>query len=985
YWIYDRETFKIIDVNEAALKTYGYSKEEFLELEIFDLRPTDEVQPTKYPSSQPRKERIQQGDFTHMRKNGSKITVKISGYNLLYDNRKCRMVACVDITEREEFLERLKDKQARLTAAQEIAKLGYWQLDTKTEKVLVSDMMKKIWQIPHSDLSSNLATIKAALHPDDRENFLRVQKCSIQNGINHSLEYRIVVPSGFKWIQENGRILQWENGKPRLVERTVQDITEQKTYINRLSISEARYKGIVNSQTNYLIRTDMSGNYTYYNNKFLTDFGWIYGEDNIIGKPSLSSIMDYHHQAVKDIVQRCVLAPGTAFQIEIDKPLENGGARTTLWDFICLHNLHGEPSEIQCVGIDITSRVKMEEQLRDSRLRYRLITEAISDVVWDWNLKTGTMVWGGTLKSLFGYEPQDFDTMEKWEKIMPPEDSHRVVSALEKVLKGTGKNWQIEYRIKKMDGTQSYVLEKGTVIRDDMNRALRVVGAIRDITERKKLQDLLKKANSLSRIGSFEWNVITNKIYWSQMTREIHEVGEDYVPSLETAISFYKEGRSRKLIKKVLTRAVQKHEAFDEELELLTGGGRALWVRVIGHPEVENSQCVRISGSFQDIDKIKRAEHNVLQAAKEKETLLESIGDGFFAVDRQWQVTYWNKHAASLLSCPRETVIGQNLWKVFPDALGSAFHKNYEATMQDRRKRHFEAYFERTSSWFEVNVYSSQDGLSIFFKDITQSKLAKVKLKDLNKSLKAYTRELVSANKGLEQFSYIVSHNLRAPVANILGLADLLKQPDYPPEVKEHFLQEIFSNIERLDAVTSDLNDILQTKSDIKTRKEEVFLEELVEGITTSIHHLIIEERVKILLDFKNVPKITTVRSYLHSIFYNLILNSIKYKKPNVAPIIKIRAVSKGEFYSITFKDNGLGIDLTKQGNNVFNLYKRFHHHIQGKGMGLFMVKTQVEMLGGKISIKSEVDKGTSFTIVFSNNNKPIEVDDEKLLSIPNC
>ncbi len=107
------------------------------------------------------------------------------------------------------------------------------------------------------------------------------------------------------------------------------------------------------------------------------------------------------------------------------------------------------------------------------------------------------------------------------------------------------------------------------------------------------------------------------------------------------------------------------------------------------------------------------------------------------------------------------------------------------------------------------------------------------------------------------------------------------------------------------------------------------------------------------------------VQSYLHSIFYNLLTNSIKYRTPGIPPAIGIRSETRAGTLVITFEDNGLGIDLVKKGEQVFGLYKRFHHHIEGKGMGLFLVKTQVELLGGKISIESKENAGTKFTITF--------------------
>ena len=124
-----------------------------------------------------------------------------------------------------------------------------------------------------------------------------------------------------------------------------------------------------------------------------------------------------------------------------------------------------------------------------------------------------------------------------------------------------------------------------------------------------------------------------------------------------------------------------------------------------------------------------------------------------------------------------------------------------------------------------------------------------------------------------------------------------------------------------------------------------------------------------LLFDFSEVDEMLTVKSYLHSIFYNLISNSLKYHQPGIPPEIEIRSHKLGNKIELLFKDNGMGIDMKAKGAQVFGLYKRFHSvSAEGKGMGLYMVKTQVESLGGKISIESGVNAGTTFKIEFETD-----------------
>ncbi len=227
------------------------------------------------------------------------------------------------------------------------------------------------------------------------------------------------------------------------------------------------------------------------------------------------------------------------------------------------------------------------------------------------------------------------------------------------------------------------------------------------------------------------------------------------------------------------------------------------------------------------------------------------------------------------------------------------------------------------------------------------------------------TNDLIQRNKDLEQFAYIISHNLRAPVANILGASKGLNHAGLNAAEKESLNKGLHDSVSKLDSVVKDLNRILQIKREVSETRERVIFSNLVEDIKISIKNLIDKHRIEIKYDFSQIDEMFTVKSYLYSIFYNLISNSIKYRQPAIPCIVEIKSCRSKNELDLFFSDNGLGIDLEKRGGQVFGLYKRFHTHIGGKGMGLYMVKTQVESLGGKIGLKSIVNKGTEFEIKF--------------------
>ncbi|HXL56346.1 MAG TPA: HAMP domain-containing sensor histidine kinase, partial [Chitinophagaceae bacterium] len=184
-------------------------------------------------------------------------------------------------------------------------------------------------------------------------------------------------------------------------------------------------------------------------------------------------------------------------------------------------------------------------------------------------------------------------------------------------------------------------------------------------------------------------------------------------------------------------------------------------------------------------------------------------------------------------------------------------------------------------------------------------------------------------------------------------------------EIKNKIISGLADSSTKLDNVITDLNHVLQIRRDLNENKITVNLSNLLNDILMSISSMIEKEKAEIKFDFIETDELITIRSYLYSIFYNLITNSIKYRQPTVNPVIKVRSCKHENKIAILFNDNGMGIDLSTNRDQVFGLYKRFHTHIEGKGMGLFMTKTQVEALGGRININSEVNEGTTFKIEF--------------------
>lgn len=228
--------------------------------------------------------------------------------------------------------------------------------------------------------------------------------------------------------------------------------------------------------------------------------------------------------------------------------------------------------------------------------------------------------------------------------------------------------------------------------------------------------------------------------------------------------------------------------------------------------------------------------------------------------------------------------------------------------------------------------------------------------------LRQLSQELMHSNRELQQFAYITSHNLRAPVANLISLLSLFDK-QHLSERNMVFLEKMEMSVERLHATLNDLNEILSSRANMAEKDEVLYFEEELNKVLELISEEIRLKEATIHTDFSKAPSMLFSRKVLHSILLNLLTNAIKYRKPDVPPEIIVSTEEDGEYVILYVKDNGTGIDMEKYGNKIFGLYQRFHDNKDGKGLGLYIIKNQIEALEGKIAVESIVNKGSMFHV----------------------
>lgn len=383
---------------------------------------------------------------------------------------------------------------------------------------------------------------------------------------------------------------------------------------------------------------------------------------------------------------------------------------------------------------DVTLEEEQLKLLRETEKRILSISENLPGVVCQYLIHpdgTDSLKHvSGEVKQLWGFTADE--VMENinlvWDQIKAGGDFEQVqASILKSIQTKTKSTSRIKYvmptgelRTHLGNGTPLFLTD-GTILYNSI---------VLDITQEAKNEELLIQASQLARIGSWEVDLVNQSVFWSDEVHHLHQTDpKSFVPNLETAINFYREDFQQS-VQLNIEKCIATGEPFDFEAVLVTAKKKEVWVRAIGNGEFAQGECKRIYGSFQDIDDRKLAAEKLQKAFEEKNKTLESIGDAFFAVDNNWIVTYWNKEAELVLSRKRELIVGKYLWDEYADAIDTDFYREYHKAVETRQATYFEAHYPTLNLWLEVSAYPSEEGLSVYFKDVTLRKKTEEGIRD---------------------------------------------------------------------------------------------------------------------------------------------------------------------------------------------------------------------------------------------------------------
>jgi PAS domain S-box-containing protein len=374
--------------------------------------------------------------------------------------------------------------------------------------------------------------------------------------------------------------------------------------------------------------------------------------------------------------------------------------------------------------------------------------------------------------------------------------------------------------------------------------------------------------------------------------------------------------------------------------------------------------------AVEDINETKLKEIHLSKVVKEITDYKLALDESSIVIitDENGIITYANENCLKITEYSLDVILGKNF-----NFLDSGYHsKEFFAEMWEtiqsgniwkgelRNKSNSEHYF-----WVDCTIVPFVDINKKLYqyiaiqRDITKTKNAEI---ELNKSFSLVNEQ----NKRLLNFSYIVSHNLRSHTSNIISILNFLEKEDTVAE-KSELLQHLKRVSLSLNDTLYNLNEVVSIRNNMNMVMEPLNLREYILQALGVLSEQIIQKNVNIVND---VPENTLVNynpAYLESVVLNFISNAIKYSSPERQPKIILSISHENGSMILNVSDNGIGIDMKKNGDKLFGMYKTFNNNPDARGIGLFITKNQIDAMGGKVEVESELGKGTSFKIYFAN------------------
>lgn len=636
--------------------------------------------------------------------------------------------------------------------------------------------------------------------------------------------------------------------------------------------------------------------------------------------------------------------------------------------------------ELNCIYVnDVTEKIKAEERLKLSDYIIQKATTAIyllkSDgSIYDFNEAAYTML---------GYTKEEFRMLNKMD-IDPRLNLGIILEGFE-VLRREG-NVSFQATIVKKGGalidveiTSTFIVYDGLELKCSF---------ISEITEKKKaeaeiysINELLQRqtnrlllATKSAKLGIWDRDLENDSIFWDEGMYELYRITPNEFKTINEAwiARLHEEDRTKILTEMQLNLSKNNefNSEFNSEFRIVWNDSSIRYIRTTGLIERVDGKPKRIIGVSWDVT----AEKEKVRHLKLLESVIVHTKDSIVITEAEPfdepgpRIIFVNPAFEKMTGYTSDEVIGltprllqnKDTDRKELDKLRIALNKwePCEVTVSNSRKN-------GEKFWLNMQItpiVNENEDFTHFIaveRDVTKQKEAEEEREKLLK-------ELVANNLDLRQFTYITSHNLRAPLTNLVSICDIIQTETVTDAFTKELIEGFKTSTYHLNETLNDLIEVLIIKENRSKHKDQLTFEEIFKKITESLSISLQEQRVIINADFTDAPSVFFANEYLESVFLNLLTNSIKYRHPDRDPIITIKtSIEPNGDTKLTFADNGIGINMAFAKDKIFGLYKRFHDNADSKGIGLYLINSQITTLGGKIEVESEVNFGTTFTITF--------------------
>ncbi|MFV8367214.1 PAS domain S-box protein [Flavobacterium sp. XS1P27] len=817
------------------------------------------------------------------------------------------------------------------------------------------------------------------VHPDDLASTYReVEKLS--NGeLTISFENRYLCKNG-KYI-----LLSWNTSPDPITGNLyciARDMTLENDQKEALVKTSSELSAILNSTEFSVIATDLDGTIKEFNRGAEIMLGYTAAEVVENNSPAIMHVLDEVIKRAEELTVELGEEVLPGFDVFVVKARKLGIADSHQWTYVrkdgstlpvqlsvtAIKNNLDEITGYLGIAKDITKEKEAELNLINSN---KLLDESQSIAKtgsWKFDLITKDLIWSKGNYKIFEFEELPANKLyDAYRKILHPEILVSLDKAIEKSV-NTGQDFEFLNSIDFPDNRVKYILTLGKVIKNEFGKVVGAQGSTQDVTEKKLAEQnlinsnkLLDESQSIAKIGSWKFDLPTNDLVWSKAHYNIFELEE---LSSDKLFAAYRERifpDDLKILDNLNLDKLDIDEDFKISYRIVLPGNRLKYILEIGKPiKNEKGQMIGLQGSIMDVTEKTLAEQKIAEKAKEINDIRSALDESSIVsiTNKNGVFSFVNDNFCTISKYTKEELVGKDQriisGDLSPDFTSTIYKTITNGNIWKGEIRNLAKdgtyYWEKTTIVPFLDEKGKPYQYIAISADITDQKSAE-------ENLKVALLNLGKTNKELDQFAYVVSHDLKAPLRAINNLSEWIVEdmPDMPKEVSANF-DLLRGRVMRMENLINGVLDYSRIGR-IEIAKETIDVKLMLSQIVDSIVPM---EGFEVTID-GNFPIIVSQEILLQQVFSNLISNAVKY---NDKPLGKIgcRYKSVPGFHQFTIKDNGPGIE-EEYHEKVFKVFQTIEARDvkESTGIGLSIVKKIIEEIGGTIHIESEHNKGCSF------------------------